>query len=124
MKNIFYWSPFISKVATIQAVINSSHSINEYSNKSFYKASIVDAVHEWNEYEEILKEKKIELIYLNKTSNLKLFKKNGFLMSRFLYFYIFFKSFFSLNRLLKKKKTRIFNNSFNYFFTLNTILYF
>ena len=104
MKNIFYWSPFISKVATIQAVINSSHSINEYSNKSFYKASIVDAVHEWAEYEEILKEKNIELIYLNKTSNLKSIKKNGFLMSRFLYFYIFFKSFFSLNRLLKKKK--------------------
>mgnify|MGYP001198009657 CR=1 FL=1 len=78
MKNIFYWSPFISKVATIQAVINSSHSINEYSNKSFYKASIVDAVHEWTEYEEILKEKKIELIYLNKTSNLKSIKKNYF----------------------------------------------
>ena len=104
MKNIFYWSPFISKVATIQAVINSSNSINEYSNKSFYKASIVDAVHEWTEYEENLKEKKIELIYLNKTSNLKSIKKNGFLLSRFLYFYIFFKSFFSLNRLLKKKK--------------------
>ena len=57
MKNIYYWSPFISKVATIKAVINSSHSINEYTNKSIFKASIVDAVHEWKEYEEILKEK-------------------------------------------------------------------
>ncbi len=104
MKNIFYWSPFISKVATIKAVINSSHSINEYTNKSIFKASIVDAVHEWKEYEEILKEKKIELIYLNKKSNIKLFKRNGFFTSRLLYFYIFFKSFFSLNKLLKKKK--------------------
>ena len=105
MKNIYYWSPFISKVATIKAVINSSHSINEYTNKSIFKASIVDLVHEWKEYEEILKEKKIELIYLNKKSNIKLFKRNGFFTSRLLYFYIFFKSFFSLNKLLKKKKT-------------------
>ena len=43
MKNIFYWSPFISKVATIKAVINSAHSINKYSNKNLYKATIVDA---------------------------------------------------------------------------------
>ena len=124
MKNIFYWSPFISKVATIQAVINSTQSINEYSNKSFFKASIVDAVHEWAEYEELLKEKKVDLIYLNKKSNLKLIRRNGFLFSRLLYFYIFFKSFFSLNKLLKKKKTRIFNNSLNYFFASNFILYF
>ena len=105
MKNIFYWSPFISKVATIKAVINSTHSINQYSNKNLFKASIIDAVHEWTEYEELLKEKKVELIYLNKKSNLKSIRRNGFFMSRFLYFYIFFKSFFTLNRLLKKKKT-------------------
>ena len=104
MKNIFYWSPFISKVATIKAVINSAHSVNKYSNKNLYKATIVDAVHEWSDYEELLKEKKIELINLNKHSNLKLFNKSGFIMSRFTYLYIFFKSFFSLNKLLKEKK--------------------
>ena len=104
MKNIFYWSPFISKVATIQAVINSAHSINQFSKKNLFKASIIDAVHEWKEYEKLLKEKNIELIYLNKKSNLKSIKKNGFFMSRLLYVYIFFKSFFSLNRLLKKQK--------------------
>ena len=104
MKNIFYWSPFISKVATIKAVINSAHSINKYSNKNLYKATIVDAVHEWSDYNELLKEKKIEIIHLNKNSNLKLFNKNGFIMSRLTYLYIFFKSFFSLNKLLKDKK--------------------
>ena len=60
MKNIFYWSPFISKVATIQAVINSTHSINQFSKKNLLKASIIDAVHEWSEYEELLKEKKVD----------------------------------------------------------------
>jgi glycosyltransferase involved in cell wall biosynthesis len=104
MKNIFYWSPFISKVATIQAVINSTYSINHFSKKKLLKASIIDAVHEWSEYEKLLKEKNIELIYLNKKSNLKSIKRDGFFMSRLLYLYIFFKSFFSLNRLLKKQK--------------------
>ena len=104
MKNIFYWSPFISKVATIQAVINSTYSINHFSKKKLLKASIIDAVHEWVEYEKLLKEKNIDLIYLNKKSNLKSIKTNGFFMSRLLFIYIFFKSFFSLNRLLKKQK--------------------
>ncbi len=104
MKNIYYWSPFISKIATIQAVINSTHSINQYSKKNLFKASIVDAVHEWAEYEGLLKEKKVELIYLNKKSRFKSIRSNGFLKSRLLYIYIFFKSFFSLNRLLKKQK--------------------
>ena len=104
MKNIYYWSPFISKIATIQAVINSTHSINQYSKKNLFKASIVDAVHEWAEYEGLLKEKKVELIYLNKKSSFKSIRSNGFLKSRLLYIYIFFKSFFSLNRLLKKQK--------------------
>ncbi len=104
MKKIFYWAPFISKVATIKAVMNSAHSINKYSDKNLYKASIIDAVHEWADYEKSLIEKKVELIYLNKYSNFRLFKKNGFFMSRLSYLYIFFKSFFSLNKLLKKKK--------------------
>ena len=48
MTNIFYWSPFISKVATVKAVINSAQSLNEYSDKNFYNTSIIDAVGEWS----------------------------------------------------------------------------
>jgi len=104
MKNIFYWSPFLSKVATIKAVINSAHSINKYLDNNLYKTIIIDAVHEWSDYEKLLREKKIDLIYLNKKSIFKLLNKNGFVMSRLSYIYIFFKSFFSLNKLLSKKK--------------------
>ena len=104
MKNIFYWSPFLSKVATIKAVINSTHSINKYLDNNLYKTIIIDAVHEWSDYEKLLREKKIDLIYLNKKSIFKLLNKNGFVMSRLSYIYIFFKSFFSLNKLLSKKK--------------------
>ena len=41
---------------------------------------------------------------MNKNSVLNSFKKDGFLRSRFAYFYIFFKSFFPLIKILKEKK--------------------
>ena len=40
MKKVFYWSPFISKVATIKAVLNSQ-AINKFSKKDL-SATIVD----------------------------------------------------------------------------------
>ena len=33
MKKIFYWCPFIDKVATIKAVIKSCESFKKYSKK-------------------------------------------------------------------------------------------
>ncbi|MDA7823881.1 hypothetical protein N9A23_00005 [Candidatus Pelagibacter sp.] len=69
MNKIFYWSPFTtSKVATVKAVINSAASLNKFFNKDHFKTSIIDAVHEWKDFEDEIKEKKIELIYLNKIS--------------------------------------------------------
>ena len=46
-KKIYYWGPFIDKVATVKAIINSAKSINKYSSK--YKASIIDATGEWED---------------------------------------------------------------------------
>ena len=45
-KTVCYWSPFISNVATIKAVINSALSINRYSNQK-YESLIIDAFGEW-----------------------------------------------------------------------------
>jgi len=105
MNKIFYWSPFTtSKIATVKAVINSARSLNKFSYKDQFKTSIIDAVHEWKDFEDEIKEKKIELIYLNKNSLFNSFKKDGFIRSRFAYFYIFFKSFFPLIKILKEKK--------------------
>ena len=106
MNKIFYWSPFTAKVATVKSVINSAESINRFFKKNQFSTSIIDAVHEWKDYEEEIKEKKIELIYLNKNSIFNSFKKDGFVRSRFAYFYIFFKSFFPLMNLLEKKKPK------------------
>ena len=105
MNKIFYWSPFTSsKVATVKAVINSAASLNKFFYKDKFKTSIIDAVHEWKDFEDEIKEKKIELIYLNKVSFFNSFKKDGFVRSRFAYFYIFFKSFFPLIKILQEKK--------------------
>ena len=32
-KSVYYWSPFLSKIATIDAVINSAYSLTRYSKK-------------------------------------------------------------------------------------------
>ena len=57
MNKILYWSPFTSKVATVKSVINSAESINKYLGTKF-RAIIVDAVNEWQDYYPELKEKK------------------------------------------------------------------
>ena len=44
--DIFYWSPFISKVATVSSVIRSAESLIKYSKKNI-KVSLVDAIGEW-----------------------------------------------------------------------------
>ena len=46
MKKIFYWSPHLSRVATIKNVINSAKSIKVF-NKNEINVSIIDAVGEW-----------------------------------------------------------------------------
>ena len=56
MNKILYWSPFTSKVATVKSVINSVDSVNKYLNEKF-KAIIVDAVHEWDDYKDELYKK-------------------------------------------------------------------
>ena len=99
MNKILYWAPFTSKVATVKAVINSVEAVNKYFSNQF-KASIIDAVDEWRDYSDELEKKNIEVIQLNKNSIFNSFKKDGFIRSRFAYFYIFFKSFFPLHNQL------------------------
>tara|TARA_Y100001970_G_scaffold224483_1_gene276693 strand:- start:2330 stop:3487 length:1158 start_codon:yes stop_codon:yes gene_type:complete len=105
MNKILYWSPFISKVATVKSVINSADAVNSYLSDK-YKAIIIDAVNEWDEFKGELRNKNIEIINLNKNSILNFLKKDGFLMSRIVYFYIFFKSLIPLHNQLRIKKPK------------------
>jgi len=101
MIKIYYWAPFISKIATPKAVINSVVSIKKYSNKKF-RPSIISLFHEWDSYNK--KEYDLNFINLFKLKvNLKL-PQNGFFLSRISFIIISLFSFFPLLRLLKKEK--------------------
>ena len=54
---VYYWCPFISKVATIKAVYNSANSINLFSKKN-YEAIIIDTFGEWKDTIYFSKKKK------------------------------------------------------------------
>jgi len=99
-KSIYYWSPFLSKIATIKAVINSAYSMNRYSQN--YNCSIINAVGEFNVYSKDLLKKKINLINLSNIYLYKYLPNTGIFKSRFSFIIIFIFSFFKLKKLLQK----------------------
>ena len=46
---LFYWSPFLSNIATISAVTNSINSLKKYGKNGKYKTFIIDSSGEWQE---------------------------------------------------------------------------
>lgn len=102
MKKIYYWCPFIDKVATIKAVINSCEGIKKYSLDK--TPIIINAVGEFDDYEQQIQNKKIKIIRLSKENYIKKFPKYGFFASRFLYIFIFFFCSWKLKKLLKEDK--------------------
>ena len=96
---IYYWSPFLSKIATVSSVIRSIEAIKNYSKENV-DLSIIDSVGEWEQIPE--KTKDIQIIKLYKKSIINKLPKGGFVRSRFTQLFIFFFSFFKLIRLLKK----------------------
>ena len=97
-KTVCYWSPFISNVATIKAVINSALSINRYSNQKF-ESLIIDVFGEWktNINNETYNLKFYSLNYIAKLFK---FSSEGFVKSRLKYVIIFLLSFVSLKKFL------------------------
>ena len=99
---ILYWCPFIDKVATVKAVINSCEGLQRYTkNKIPY---IIDAAGEFDGFEKSLKNKNISLIKLSKYSYINKLPKYGFIMSRLTYIIIFLLSFNKLRKLLINEK--------------------
>jgi len=103
MVKVFYWSPFISKIATSKAVINSAISLEKYS-KNTIKPYLISLFNEWEHHSDVIIQNKLKLINLFKIKlNIKL-PDQGFLLSRLSFIFIFFISFFPLLRILKKEK--------------------
>ena len=53
MKKIYYWCPFIDKVATVKAVINSCEGLLKYTKNKI--PHIIDAAGEFCDFEKPLK---------------------------------------------------------------------
>ncbi len=97
-----YWSPYISKVATVKAVLNSAMSINLYS-KNKYDSLILNVFGEWDSS---LNDKNYNLKFysLNDMKKLFNFSSEGYIKSRIKYLMIFILSFNSLKKFIFKKK--------------------
>ena len=107
MKKIFFWSPYLSNVATIKNVLNSAMSMKKYNKKSL-NISIIDVVGEWSKYEKEIQALKINLIKMPGFKLDKFLPIEGFLKSRTVFFLIFFFRFFSLRKIIKNEKPEYF----------------
>ena len=103
-KDIFVWSPFTSKVGTINNVVNSSYSLIKFSKSKNYNVKFINVFGEWNDLSSEIEKKGIKTIKLNSAKFINRWNKEGFIKSRFSYILIFIFSFFPLLRLIKKQK--------------------
>ena len=99
---VYYWSPFIDKVATTKAVLHSVLSLNTYSKKKF-EGIIINVFGEWLNYYSN-RNSYIKFYDLNNFTFLKKFSSHGFVKSRLKYLLIFILSYFPLKNFLKKEK--------------------
>ncbi len=96
---VYYWSPFLTPIATRRAVINSAYSLNKFNDN--YDAKILNFFGEFDQSINDIKKKKIETINFYNKNFLKFLPKYGKFSSRlsFLIFFIF--GFFPLFKILK-----------------------
>ena len=101
--NLFYWSPFLSKVATVRAVLNSAISVSKYSKKLMHP-HIINSYGEWNEFtSEILKNNIGMINFTNNPRKYESLPRYGYIRSRISYLIIFFSSFHRLLIFLKQR---------------------
>ena len=99
---VYYWSPFISKVATALSVIRSAESLIKYSKQNI-SVSLVDAIGEWDQYRHKINSK-IQIIKLNKKNYYNYLPRDSFIKSRLSYLFIFFLNFNKLKNLIISKE--------------------
>ena len=88
---IFYWSPFLSNIATVDSVTNSINSLKRYSLKNKYKTFIIDSTGEWQE--KLAKISGIDIIKLYRKNYYKFLPKGNFFKSRLSQIFIFVLNF-------------------------------
>ena len=100
-KKIYYWSPFLSPIATCKAVLNSANSLVKFSYN--YESSVLNFFGEFDKFIKINEKKKIKFInYYPSFINFLPYK--GKIKSRFSFLIIFILGFFPLKKILLKNK--------------------
>lgn len=97
-KNIFYWSPYLGKVATIRSVANSMIGLKVFYKNEF-NVSIINCYGEWDNQIQNFKKKKINTINIQSDIKFKI-DTYGFISSRIIYLKTLFISYYKLKNLL------------------------
>ena len=101
-KKIYYWSPFLSPIATSRAVINSAISLKKFSDK--YDPSIINFFGEFNQHKRDIDQKNINLINYFNFNISKFLPYKGKIKSRISFIILFCIGFLPLFKTLKKDK--------------------
>ena len=100
---IFYWSPFLTHIATVDAVKNSAISLRKYltSNKEI-KIKILNSCGEWNFYKN--NKDNIDIYDMQKINLHKILPKKGLIFSRISFIVIFLLNLIPFLKFIKKEK--------------------
>ena len=101
-KKIYYWSPFLSPIATPKAVINSAYSLQKYSKN--YECFIINFFGEFNVFKKVIEEKKINCSNSPYDKIRKFLPFKGKIKSRLSFIVIFILSFIPLKKILDKEE--------------------
>jgi len=93
-KNIFYWGPFLTPIATPKAIVNSAKALQNYGK--IYECSIINFFGEFNKFQEDIENKNIKLINFFNNDLINFLPKYGKFQSRLSFILIFIFSFFPL----------------------------
>ena len=100
-KKIYYWSPYLSPIATCKAVLNSAESLMKYSSN--YQSFILNFFGEFDKF--MINHEKKKLRFIDHYPSLVSFLPyRGKLKSRLSFMLIFILGFFPLKKILKENK--------------------
>ena len=102
MKKVYYWSPFLSPIATCKAVINSAFSIEKFG--SYHESYILNFFNEFSSFENEIKKKKIKIINFYKFNFFRHLPYEGKIRSRISFIILFIFGIFPLFKKLKNNK--------------------
>ena len=101
-KKIYYWSPFLSPIATCKAVISSANSLIRFG--SDYEPFVLNFFGEFNKVNNANRNEKTKFLNYYNLDFIKFLPSKGKIGSRFSFLIIFLLGFFPLKKILKKNK--------------------